>query len=367
MLSDSNIILIIIIGIIFLFIFFDFNIKETFIEPDTVQYVSQNQYELINIEEPQYHRPNIDEIIEDVITWNNSIDSNEVTNIEKPMLNKNFMNIQFHNDYRDVLTGINNIVPDKKQIFNIQNIPLVYSEPPVDEVRKLVNDFINVLNINIAETVGDYRGPNSGWDEAIPDPTIPSGWDRQQKALGLPTSLYDPPAHKSHLKLIAISFLQKYETDDEIKYVVDFVIKKLNVDDQMALKVSFVQDKRPLVDENNFFINAQIEMKILIEEVFIIGYLSNEGLDANLEFDNTKELYYDYDNMEYNNMTDPKYIQKVLMEKYREKSIRMQSRNNMLDEEGQDFHRTLPSIYDFSNIKATRTIFDDMNSKKIFY
>ena len=44
----------------------------------------------------------------------------------------------------------------------------------------------------------------------------------------------------------------------------------------------------------------------------------------------------------------------------------MEHRNALLDEEGQDFHKTLPHIYDYSNIKGTRTIFDDMNEKKIF-
>ena len=38
----------------------------------------------------------------------------------------------------------------------------------------------------------------------------------------------------------------------------------------------------------------------------------------------------------------------------------------MLDEEGQNFHKELPHVYDFSNIKGTQTIFDDMNYHKTF-
>jgi len=38
----------------------------------------------------------------------------------------------------------------------------------------------------------------------------------------------------------------------------------------------------------------------------------------------------------------------------------------MLDEEGQEFHKHLPHVYDFSNIKGTQTIFDDMNYHKEF-
>lgn len=371
MFNNSEIILLIIIGLFILYIIFGNNgkITDNFknVQPEFGKKEREIQYEEPLIV-PQRYKPNIDEIINDVISWNNSCDSsNSEQNLERPLLNKNFLNIQFHNDYRDVLTGINNIIPERRQRFNMANIPIVYSEPPTCEVSKLINDFIEILNINIETQVQNHRNPNSGWDEAIPDPTIESGWDRQQKLLGLPPSLYDKPAEKSKLKLVGISFLRKYETDDEIRFIVDFVIKKLNVDDQMVLKAYFVQDKRPLVDENNFFVNSSVQMQILIEDIYITGYLSNEGNDSNLEFDNTKELFYDYDNMEYNNVTDPKYIQKVLLEKYKERAVAMDHRNSLLDEEGQDFQRTLPSIYDFSNIKATRTIFDDMNTPKIFY
>ena len=66
-------------------------------------------------------------------------------------------------------------------------------------------------------------------------------------------------------------------------------------------------------------------------------------------------------------MTDPKYVQKVLMDKYNLKAKEMGLRNSLLDEEGRDFHKTLPNMYDFSNITGTRTIFDDMNEKKVWY
>ena len=54
------------------------------------------------------------------------------------------------------------------------------------------------------------------------------------------------------------------------------------------------------------------------------------------------------------------------MEKYQQRTHEMQFRNAMLDEEGQAFHKDLPNLYDYSNIQNTRTIFDDMNKKKIF-
>lgn len=308
-----------------------------------------------------------DDLLQDIISWDDShdysVDSGVVTVAH---VNPNFIKIQFHNDYRDVITAINNIVPDRKQLFNIPNIPLKYSEPPVSEVKNLVNDFVGVLNANLATDVPNQRNPNSGWDEAVVDPTVESGWEKSQRGLGLPVSLYEKPAKKAPVKLIAIQLVQKYETEDEIKYSCDLVLQKVNAYDQMVVKADFVQDKRPLHNENNFFTSKNIQMKVMIENVFINGYLSHEGSDAQNEFDGDDVKFYDYNKLEYDNMTDPKYVQKILMEKYRQKNEEMEQRTAMLDEEGQAFNSNLPNMYDFPNIKGTRTIFDDMNTKKRF-
>jgi len=310
------------------------------------------------------HKPMIEdtELLNDVINWDNS--SNIVT---KEILNNNFLNIQFHNDYRDVITAINNLVPEKRQRFNLANIPIVYSEPESVEVKKLIKDFIIILNENLKSEVPILRNPSSGWDEAIPDPRIESGWDKVQKSLGLPNSIYENSAKNDLVKLIGINYVQKYETEDEIKYVIELVIQKINITDQMIIKSSFVQDKRLLNDENNFFVNSKIEMRIIIEDVFIVGYLSNKGPDSKQQYDSDKEKFYDYNTLEHNNMTSPKYIQKILMDKYKQRTEEMDQRNALLDEEGRGFHRTLPHMYDFSNFQGTRTIFNDMNDKKILY
>jgi hypothetical protein len=44
----------------------------------------------------------------------------------------------------------------------------------------------------------------------------------------------------------------------------------------------------------------------------------------------------------------------------------MEQRTALLDEEGQEFHKELPNIYDFSSYKGTQTIYDDMNKKRLF-
>jgi hypothetical protein len=307
-------------------------------------------------------------VIDDIVSWSSTASTTPDSNVAYDQeIYPNLLNIQFHNDYRDVITALNNLVPDKKQIFNLPNVPLVYSEPEASEVRNMILDFIKVLNSNIKTEVPTHRVKNSGWDEAIPDPTVESGWDKVQKSLGLESSLWNPPASKAPVKLVAVPYVQKYETEDEIKFSCDIILQKVNANDQLLIKASFVQDKRPLHDENNFFVARNVDMNLVIEEVFILGYLSKFGNDAKLTFDKDMEKFYNLNEMEYNNLTDPKFIQKVLMDKYKYRTEEMEHRNAMLDEEGQDFHRQLPNIYDFSNIRGTRTIFDDFNKPKKFY
>ena len=282
------------------------------------------------------------------------------------------MNIQFHNDYRDVYTALLNIVPDKRQLFNVANIPLTYSEPELNEVKLLIKDFMAVLNENLRSEVPLYRNPNSGWDEAIIDQPVESGWEKAQKELGLPASIYEKPAVTGKVEIIKVNRVQKYETEDEIKYAIEFVIQKDNINDQMVVKGSFVQDKRPLNDENNFFISAKVDMKVLVEDLFIVGYLSDEGLkskEQQLDLDVGKVIYYDIDKMENKNViTDPQYVQKALMKRYAIRSNEMRQLTSLLDEEGRDFHATLPNMYDFSNVTGTKTIYpNEMNQKTLWY
>jgi len=303
------------------------------------------------------------ELIDDVISWDGSVVS---SNIIKEKLNPNYLDIQFHNDYRDVITAINNLVPEKRQRFNLANIPLNYSEPRSEEVKLMVNDFITVLNENL-KTFSGVLNQSSGWDEPLVQAKPESGWNKVQKSLGLATSLYNEPAAKSLVKLVAINKVQKYETDDEVKYAINLVIQKLNSEDQMVLKGSFVQDKRPLNDENNFFLSKNIEMRVILEDIFVTGYLSNDGVDTRQQYDHDKEKFYEYDNLEQNNMTDPKYILKMLDKKYMQRSNEMNNFTSMLDQEGQLMHKTRPHTYDFSNIAGVQTIYDDFQKKKVFY
>jgi hypothetical protein len=353
MINDSNILLIVLIGVLIIALLMT-NKSSRILSSTTKNNSAATS--------PKFEEYNT--VINDVI----SFDDNKSTFITKESQNPNFINIQFHNDYRDVTTAFNNIIPERNQRFNLANIPLVYSEPDPNnsEAKYLIKDFIEVLNKNLINQVPNVRNKNSGWDEAIPDPNMRSGWDKMQNSLGLTSSLYEKPKMGGIIKLISIQLVQKYETEDEIKYLCEIILQKENVQDQIIIKTSFVQDKRPLYDENNFNIISKVELRVIIEDIFIVGYLSKDGSDAKLQYDNDAVKFFNYDDMEQNNMTDPKKIQKILLKKYKQRTQEMQQRNALLDEEGQTFHKDLPNLYDFSNIRSTRTIFDDMNNKKTF-
>ena len=48
------------------------------------------------------------------------------------------------------VTALNNLVPAQKQLFNLPNQPVEYSELKPSEVKGMVQDLINSLNNNIS-------------------------------------------------------------------------------------------------------------------------------------------------------------------------------------------------------------------------
>lgn len=290
------------------------------------------------------------------------------------IVNKYFIDIKYHKDYSHVLSALNNLVPRVKSYFNIANIPMIIAEPKLLEVKGLISSFIDLLNDTIKKEVTSFRQSNTGWDEQLPEPKYESGWDKAQKALGLVPSLYNENFPKVSVKLIDVQNLKKYETDDEAKYVMDLIIQGITIDDQMSFKIGFTIDKRFAKNENNFNLQVVDIQNIKIEDVYINGFYSNNARDGNA-FENMEEYqkydglnnFNDFDNFSIkNNLTDPQYIQKVLLDKYKLRTKEMNQRNSLLDEEGKDYHNSLPKLYDYQNIYATQTIFDDMNCKKIF-
>jgi len=303
----------------------------------------------------------IDDIINSIHMNNNTYRHKK--SIKKRLVNKHFLNMQFHDDYRDVITALQDMVPTHKQMFNIANQPLLnYSEPSAKEVSNMIAQYIKGLNVYIRSNIKEHRTENSGWDDAEPDQAVQSGWEKQRERLGLVQSVHTKPSGKSYVRLVNIEKVQKYVTDDEIKYSVFIVIQKDGVEDQMAIKVSFIMNKKGLRNEDNFFDDKDVDIDVVMEEACIEGYWSNYGTGEENEYDPNRDNYYNIDKLEYNNLTDSKYIMDKLTERHNKRQREMEYRNSLLDEEGRDFHATLPSPSDYQSYQATQNIYDDFIS-----
>ena len=305
-----------------------------------------------------------------------------------------FNQIKFNQEYRDVLTSINDLVPADKQIFNVANIPLLrYSEPAPSEAMEMTLDFIDTLNVISKNNTQEYNKKNGlgllsnasanngfinyGWGDKFVEKTVESGWEKTQKSLGLPPSLYVKPAPYSPVSLVAIKKVQKYETDDEIKFVIYMVLQKEGVVDQILLKVSLVINKRIIRDMDKFLdvkVNYQnnddytfkpdFNVEVVVENVDVQGFFTNKY--GTFKAEDFGTLYAKYDDIEYSNMTSNKYIRKVLLDKYNKRNEDINRRNATLDDEGKVFHATMSGVSDYCQLGLSATIFDDIDAPRLF-
>ena len=138
-----------------------------------------------------------------------------LTTIDKPNktryiaeIDPNFIEGQFHADYMDVITSFNNLSANRRQIFNINNVPCeVTKDVDQHEVYDMLVDFTETLNEDIKKNVPMMHTANSGWDELLPEHTVETGWEKVQKQLGLPTSLFTKPKMHTHVRLSKFSYL----------------------------------------------------------------------------------------------------------------------------------------------------------------
>lgn len=266
----------------------------------------------------------------------------------------NFIEAMFHQDYMDVITSFNNISPNQRQIFNVNNIPCqVTQDTDISEVGSIVGQFIETLNHDIAKNAPLFHTPSSGWDEMMPEHSVESGWDKVQKQLGLPSSLYNRPKLNTHVKLVQFSNITKYETEGEIKYKCKIVMVKRNVQDKLVIQAEFVLPKGLVNNASN----------IIIETIHVLGYLTEQGLGTDRL--NTDDMYY-FDSLERNNMVTGKTVAREMMKKYELRKKVMQERIDGMDFDTQEKYYESPSPTEYDTYKLTQTIFDDMGSNKQF-
>lgn len=309
-------------------------------------------------------------------------DNNSIVSIKQIL--PYFNAVQFHQDYRDVLTSIQDLVPAQKQIFNVANIPLIsYSEPRPSEVMEMTLDFLDTMNTVSRKNTQEFNDRpldgyiNYGWTDKLVEKNVESGWDKTQKALGLQPSLYHKPAPYSPLSLVAIKKVQKYETDDEIKYSIYMVLQKQGVMDQILLRVNLVIDKSIMRDEVNFLntkVNYQtnddytfkpnFNVQVVVEEINVEGFFTNKF--GNFKAEDFGLLYSKFDDLEFSNMTSNKYIRKVLLDKYYKRNDEINKRNATLDDQGREFHATMSQVGDYCQLGLSATIFDDIDAPRLF-
>jgi hypothetical protein len=288
--------------------------------------------------------------LHDLLKFRNKIKYNNNVNLS----NLYFVEAQFNNDYRDTITAFNNIAPSQKPIFNLMQEYVKFTNPRHKEVNKLINNFIIDLNENIMTDVTNYLTTNSRWDEVLEMPKCESGWDKQMKRLGLPPNLYNNIVNKEKIKLIKLDHVEKYETKEEIKYVCYLFIKKPSVKDILIIKVSFI-------------INKTKTTNVIIEEIFIVGFMTDKNVGLNNNDNNIEDKFYNYENLNNNDgMINDQEIINQLNIKLEERHRHTQNFDNTLDKQSRLFKEEIPQMNNYNSYQVTQTIYDDILKPKCF-
>lgn len=226
-----------------------------------------------------------------------------------------FVEMQFHNDYKDIITAFDIMVETGRQIFNRSNLPVTVKElNPIDS-NTMANVFINQLNDVVFRKINDYENIGNGWKNIQENEKNESGWEKQMKQLGLPDNLYDKDAKKALIKLIRIDKFVMSFTDTQTRYDIYMIIQKENSYDQMVIKLSFITDRDDMNTDRNFFKDDKtVDLNVHIEDVFIIGFMTNHSYGS--QNVSMRQDFYNFDNVEKNGIMDQDEIIKQLKKKY---------------------------------------------------
>jgi hypothetical protein len=270
-------------------------------------------------------------------------------------LNKFFVQTQFSDSYRDVLTAFNYICPDQKILFNLQTLPVVSTKYQLNRdvpfvFIKLVTQFINKVNKEIKSMPESYEIVNN-FNNYMPltsqlkKYTENKGINKFYKDIGVDYNLYADTPPNSPIELIKIISATREYTDAETKYIITFVIKKIlkSVSDQLKITVHFVTKNDPLEGYNLFNGEPQAQtinstQQVAIEFIFIDGYYTNDfdvdydcaGGDnnckktSNIDWD---DKYYSFDALGTNFLLSDYEIIKEFNKKNREHEIEMNNFN----------------------------------------
>jgi hypothetical protein len=270
-------------------------------------------------------------------------------------LNKFFIQTQFSDSYRDVLTVFNNICPDQKIFFNIQSLPVITTNYQLNRDTpfvfiKLVTQFINQVNKEIAKLPESYEIVNNNNNympltSQLKKYTENKGINKFYKDIGVDYNLYADTPPNSPVELIKIISAKREYTDAETKYVITLAIKKIlkSITDQLKITVHFVTKNNPLEGYDLFNGKPPTEtinstQQVAVEFIFVDGYYTDDfdvdydcmGGDngckknSNIDWDNK---YYSFDALGTNFMMSDYEIIKEFNKKNREHEIEMNNFN----------------------------------------
>ncbi|VBB18305.1 hypothetical protein YASMINEVIRUS_768 [Yasminevirus sp. GU-2018] len=287
---------------------------------------------------------------------------------KRPEMNGEFAEMQYHKDYADTITAINNLTP-QKELFNLGFLPVVESTPDKANVKSLVKLFLKKLNFEVSNNVEEFLHTNSGWNDMGKRRREKSGFEEQMEELGLPGTLYTEGAEKGKVKLVKVDKAEQFTTDDQIRFTVYMIVQKENVKDQMVLQVQFFMEREDLSgnrdDRANFFdrglpqegdeTKIDADQVVIIEQVFTLGYLTNATAKK------TKmDKFHDYDGVHRADGTiDQEKVIKTMLRKHKERENELNSFVSTLDNEAQEVY-DVPDVGPYSQYKNTRTIMDDL-------
>ncbi len=245
---------------------------------------------------------------------------NDINNIAIDKVLPYFVEMQFHNDYKDVITAFDIMIETGRQIFNRSNLPISVKELDPTDSTKMINVFLTQLNDVIKRRINNHADVENGWKNIQENKKIESGWEKQMKKLGLPSNIYDNSANKSKINLVRIDKFVMSTTDSQTRYDIYMIIQKDNSYDQMVLKVSFVTDREDMNTDRNFFKDDKtVDLNVHIEDVFVIGFMTNHSYGSKNV--SSRQDFYNFENIEKDGMMDQTEIMKQLKKKYTQYQI----------------------------------------------
>lgn len=299
------------------------------------------------------------------IDFDTESDSDSLSCYKVKQLNRELLTIQYHKDYYDTITGINYLT-SQKELFNLNFLPVKEIKPTNEIIHELSDLFISKLNHEIDNTVNEFNNPNSGWNDMGKQKRIKNGFEEAQEDLGLVGTIHNEGTKKQKVELIKIQDATQLNTDDQARIILTVVIQKPNTVDQMVLTVNFFMEREDMKkdrdDRENFFnknLNPEItqlsEQDIIIEQIFIVGFLTNKG-EAKTVMDNI----HNYDNIRNADGTiDQEKVINAMIKKQNERSKELSSFYCSMSKEDKELH-DVPSLGEYQSYKNTRTIIDDL-------